>query len=573
MAEEKTPLHRGCGTMEVHRRLLDTDPEYARRLTRIEEHAFRAAMSPMMRPGCTQIAVVVHVVYKTAAQNISQAQIDSQIEVLNRDFRKKNTDISNVPAPFAPLAGDARIEFKLATTDPDGNPTNGVTRTETNKSSFGSNDDVKFTAQGGIDAWPRDDYLNIWVCQLSGGLLGYAQFPGGAAATDGVVCTHTGFGTTGTAAAPFDKGRTTTHEIGHWLNLRHIWGDDGGGCSGSDFVADTPNQAGPNTGKPSFPSVTCSNGPHGDMFMNYMDYVDDDTMVMFTEGQIARMQACLDGPRSAIGTTIPCVDIGPKIPPKDHPKDLPKDTLKDFPKDPPKDFPKDGPKDFPKDFPKDGPKDFPKDGPKDLPKDPPKDFPKDPPKDFPKDPPKDIPKDRPKDFPKDIIKEPPKDGPKDGPKDSPKDIGKDPGKDFGKDIKKESPKDGPKDGPKDFIKDGISDPPDPKNILGDVPGKSVFDPPKSFLEPPFGQPAGPVVQPLQPMQPMQPVQPNVPFVMGTGIPAMQAAQPYDARTQHLAHYAQILQQYAELNQRGMLDAQGQAAWQQIWAAYQQLGGS
>ena len=191
-------------------------------------------MSPMLRPGCTQIPVVVHVVYKTAAQNISQAQIDSQMDVLNRDFRKKNSDISTVPAPFAPLAGDARIEFKLATTDPDGNPTTGVTRTETNKSSFGSNDDVKFTAQGGIDAWPRDDYLNIWVCQLSGGLLGYAQFPGGAAATDGVVCTHTGFGTTGTAAAPFDKGRTTTHEIGHWLNLRHIWGD--GGCGVDDFV-------------------------------------------------------------------------------------------------------------------------------------------------------------------------------------------------------------------------------------------------------------------------------------------------------------------------------------------------
>ncbi len=511
MANDKIPKQRGCGTMEVHRRMLDTDPEYARRLTRIEEHAFRTAMSgTMLRPGCTQIPVVVHVVWKTAAQNISQAQIDSQIEVLNRDFRKKNNDVSNVPAPFAPLAGDARIEFVLASTDPDGNPTDGVTRTETNKSSFGSGDEVKFTAQGGHDAWPRDDYLNIWVCQLSGGLLGYAQFPGGAAATDGVVCTHTGFGTTGTASPPFDKGRTTTHEVGHWLNLRHIWGDDGGGCSGTDFVADTPNQAGPNTGKPTFPSVTCSNGPNGDMFMNYMDYVDDDTMVMFTEGQIARMQACLDGPRSAIGKTISCVDIGPKVPPKDNPKDL----IKELPKDPPKDIPKDGLKDFPKD------------------------------------PPKDIPKDGQKDFPKDIVKDPGKD------------FGKDPGKEPIKDIIKEGPFDPPGKPPR-FD-------PGPKDFMGDVPGKAVLDPPKSFLEPPFSPPGGPTPQP---MPPMQPAQPNVPFVLGTGVSQVQSAPQQDARAQYLAHYAQILQQYAELNQRGMLDAQGLAAWQQIWAAYQQLGGS
>ncbi|MHA7772988.1 zinc metalloprotease [Roseibium sp. M-1] len=556
MAEDSNPKHRGCGTMEVHRRLLDTDREYARRLTRIEEQAFRAAMSgPLMRPGCTRIPVVVHVVYKTADQNISQAQIDSQIEVLNRDFRKKNSDVSNVPAPFSPLAGDARLEFELAKVDPDGKPTDGVTRTQTNKTSFGSNDDVKFSNQGGKDAWPRDDYLNIWVCQLSGGLLGYAQFPGGPAATDGVVVTHTGFGTTGTAAAPFDKGRTATHEIGHWLNLRHIWGDDGAGCSGSDFVSDTPNQGGPNTGKPTFPTISCSNGPNGDMYMNYMDYVDDDTMVMFTEGQIQRMHACLDGPRSAIGVSIPCSG-GPKPFPKDLPKDLPKDIIKEFPKDPPKEFPKDLPKDPPKELPKDPPKDFPKDPPKDFPKDPPKDLPKDPPKDFPKDPPKDFPKDPPKEFPKDL--------PKDLPKDAPKD------------IKKEGPFD---PGPKSIINDPpkslISDPgpqkpprldPGPKNILGDTPGKQVFDPPKSFLEPPF--------EPGLPSTPFTPVQPgpNVPFVLGTGAP--QAAQPQqDPRIEHLNYYAQILAQYADLNQRGMLDAQGYAAWQQVWAAYQQLGGS
>lgn len=333
MADDDTPKKRGCGTMQVHRRLLDTVPRYAERLQRIENQAFRAQISMIAaRPGCTKIPVVVHVVWKTAGQNISQAQIDSQIEVINQDFRKRNADVSGVPAPFAPLAGDARIEFELATADPEGNSTDGVTRHETNRNGFSNDDAVKSSSTGGTDAWPSDEYLNIWVCQLTGGLLGYAQFPGGPTGTDGIVVTHTGFGTTGTATAPFDKGRTATHEIGHWLNLRHIWGDDGTGCSGSDFVADTPNQGGFNIGKPSFPNMSCSNAPNGDMFMNYMDYVDDDSMVMFTEGQISRMQTCLDGPRSTIGSCIPCLTI--PVPGKAFPKDPPKTFL-----EPPFDFP------------------------------------------------------------------------------------------------------------------------------------------------------------------------------------------------------------------------------------------
>jgi hypothetical protein len=137
---------------------------------------------------------------------------------------------------------------------------------------------------------------------LGGGLLGYAQFPGGPAATDGVVILNTAFGSVGTAAAPYNLGRTATHEIGHWLNLRHIWGDTED-CSGSDFVDDTPNAQQPNYGKPTFPHVSCNNAPNGDMFMNYMDYVDDDAMVMFTKGQIARMQATLAGPRNSLLAT------------------------------------------------------------------------------------------------------------------------------------------------------------------------------------------------------------------------------------------------------------------------------
>jgi hypothetical protein len=296
------PTRRTCGVMDVHRRLLMSSPSYAAARARIETQTLElTAREALPRlSGIARIPVVVHVVHNTAAQNVSKAQIDSQIKVLNEDFRATNADRSKVPAVFKPLVEDSRIEFFLATVDPDGNPTEGITRRQTSTASFSSNDAVKFTAKGGQDAWPADRYLNMWVCPLGGGLLGYAQFPGGPAKTDGVVITHTGFGTTGTATAPFDKGRTATHEIGHFLNLFHIWGDDGTGCTGSDEVADTPNQGGPNTGKPTFPKVSCSNGPNGDLFMDYMDYVDDDTMVMFTKGQVARMTACLETVRASL---------------------------------------------------------------------------------------------------------------------------------------------------------------------------------------------------------------------------------------------------------------------------------
>jgi hypothetical protein len=303
VAANDTPKVRTCGTMPVHERLLRTDPAYLAARNRSENaHFERLALGGTFgRTEVTTIPVVVHVVFKTAAQNISDAQIHSQIDVLNRDFRKANPDNGNTPGVFAPLVADARIQFELASSDPAGQATNGITRTSTTVDSFSDDDKVKSASTGGADAWPRDNYLNLWVCQLGGGLLGYAQFPGGPAATDGVVILNTAFGTTGTAAAPFNLGRSATHEIGHWLNMRHIWGDDGNACNGDDFVPDTPNAAGPNFGKPTFPHVTCNNGPNGDLFMNYMDYTDDDSMFMFTQGQVARMQTSLDADRPTIG--------------------------------------------------------------------------------------------------------------------------------------------------------------------------------------------------------------------------------------------------------------------------------
>src|SRR4051794_28557366 len=189
----RPPQNPRCGTMVVHERLLRTDPRYMSARTDSENRAFTYAMRPQLlaRSGVTVIPVVVHVVFNGAAQNISDGQIQSQIDVLNHDFRKTNADISNLPAVFQPLAADARIEFELATTDPSSNPTNGITRTSTSATGFTDDNKVKKASTGGADAWPRDNYLNLWVCRLSGGLLGYAQFPGGPADTDGVVILDT----------------------------------------------------------------------------------------------------------------------------------------------------------------------------------------------------------------------------------------------------------------------------------------------------------------------------------------------------------------------------------------------
>lgn len=288
--------------MEVNERLLEENPALRRTQDRIEQGIRRSVESGeaerVMRR-LIRITVVVHVLYRRESENISKRQIDSQIAVLNRDFRATNPDRSNVPAVWKGLVADAKVEFKLAARDPGGKRTDGITRTKTNRSSFPADNSMKTKRGGGAPPWPTDRYLNLWVCTLAGTLLGYAQFPGGPARTDGVVIRNTAFGTKGSAKAPFDRGRTATHEIGHWLNLRHIWGDRND-CGGTDYVPDTPNQQLPNQGKPTFPHVSCGNGPNGDMFMNYMDYTDDAAMFMFTSGQVARMNAALAGPRKKI---------------------------------------------------------------------------------------------------------------------------------------------------------------------------------------------------------------------------------------------------------------------------------
>lgn len=234
--------------------------------------------------GIINIPVYVHVVYSNSSQNISSTQITSQINVLNQDFRKANNDL-NLPAgsTFENDATDVEIEFTLSNTF----------RYANSRTSWGTRDEVKA-------AYPPvtpSTHLNIWVAEIGGGILGYAQFPGGASATDGVVISPQYFGTTGTVQAPFNGGRTATHEVGHYLNLRHIWGD--GRCRQDDFVTDTPTSDGPNYGCPSFPTVNCKTT---DMTMNYMDYTNDACMYMFTDGQRNRMRAILNsgGARAAL---------------------------------------------------------------------------------------------------------------------------------------------------------------------------------------------------------------------------------------------------------------------------------
>ncbi len=302
MSPDRPPKHRQCGVQQVNERLTELDPKLRQRQLKIEHDCARAierGEAQRVWRRLITIQVVVHVVYKRSVENISDAQIKSQIDVLNKDFRGANADRSKVPDPWKGLVADPNIQFKLATKDPNGKATKGITRTKTTRDSFGTGDSVKKKSGGGIPPWPTARYLNFWICNLGEGLLGYAQFPGGPAATDGVVILYTAFGTSGTAAAPFNKGRTATHEVGHYLNLRHIWGDRND-CSGNDFVADTPPARQANMGTPTFPQVTCDNGPHGDMFMNYMDYVDDAAMFMFTSGQVARMNATLAGPRKKL---------------------------------------------------------------------------------------------------------------------------------------------------------------------------------------------------------------------------------------------------------------------------------
>jgi PKD repeat protein len=244
------------------------------------------------------IPVVVHVIYSNPSENISEQQVQSQIDVLNQDYRRQNPNSSLTPAAFRGVASDTRIEFCLAQVDPQGQATNGIHRVSHSGSPFteeGINNQIKPQT-----SWDPTRYFNIWVCNIADGILGFAQFPHSsrvqgipasstAATTDGVVINHRAFGTLGTVAAPFDGGRTATHEIGHWLGLRHVWGD--GNCDVDDFCPDTPPTASAHFDCPAA-SIAC-NGDRA-MVSNFMDYTDDACMNLVTQDQMNRMRLVLE---------------------------------------------------------------------------------------------------------------------------------------------------------------------------------------------------------------------------------------------------------------------------------------
>jgi hypothetical protein len=295
-----------CRSTEYRRRQLQSDPALAQAIAAIE--AFTANQiknRPVMVTGGSAggtannlqnnasvplitIPVVVHIVYHTTAENISDAQVQSQIEVLNADYQKLNADTAAIPSYYRSLAANCGFRFGLALLDTNGQATTGIVRRNTNVTSFSVDDGIKFTASGGDDGWDRDRYLNIWVGNLTSGILGYSSIVGGPKATDGAVVLYTAFGTTGTATAPFNRGRTATHEVGHWLNMIHTWGDD---SCGNDEVADTPPQEGPDYGDPGGIIISCGNEPYGNLYMDYMDFTDDIGMHLFTYGQRDRMRS------------------------------------------------------------------------------------------------------------------------------------------------------------------------------------------------------------------------------------------------------------------------------------------
>ncbi|MBW8685295.1 zinc metalloprotease [Chitinophaga rhizophila] len=279
--EQPATLVRRCAAADVLQEQLRKDPSLAARMARIEDLAARVEKDKsayrLLPDGTILIPVVVNVLYRTTAENISLTQIQSQIDILNKDFNGLNAEFGDTT--FGAVKAVVGIRFELK----------NVVRKSTTRTSWGTNDAMKSVASGGIAASTPDSVLNIWVVgALSGGVIGYAQFPGGAPATDGVVIVDDCFGNTGTATAPFNKGRTATHEVGHFLNLRHIWGD--ANC-GTDFVNDTPPHNTSNFGCPSYPHRSTCAGTPIEMTMNFMDYTDDACMHMFTQGQKTRMLA------------------------------------------------------------------------------------------------------------------------------------------------------------------------------------------------------------------------------------------------------------------------------------------
>ncbi len=281
-----------CATQEVLERQLQEDPALAISMNQIEKFTENSIASGLqnrrLANGSIEIPIVVNIIYRTTSEKTSvESRIQSQIDVLNKDFNAQNTDLNRSDL-FNNVKANVGITFVL----------DQVISKSSSKTSWGTRDDMKKSKRGGINPTNPTTKLNIWCCTIGGGILGYAQFPGGSSATDGIVIDSKYFGVTSDSSSsyPYNMGRTATHEVGHWLNLRHIWGD---ATCGNDQVNDTPSHNTANYGDPVLPHYSTCSGTPVEMTMNYMDYTDDRGMYMFSTGQKARMDAIFisGGPR------------------------------------------------------------------------------------------------------------------------------------------------------------------------------------------------------------------------------------------------------------------------------------
>jgi hypothetical protein len=267
---------------------------------------FSVAFTAKVFAQTATIPVVFHVVWRTTVQNIPDSCLQQQLDVLNEDYNAANPDIWKVPSAWVPIIGNMNVNFVLASTDPNGNPTTGIERRQTTVPSFSTTGSVCYYAQGGLDAWPDTSYLNIWICNIGNGLLGYAQFPGGNPATDGVVLHYRNTGRGTYCWTPYDHGRTGTHEVAHWFGLRNFV--DQSNCSiDGDLIPDTPTYTNSSIygSYAPFQVITdvCNPSAPGIMWMNFMTQVDDTSMYFFTQNQIDTMTWVMNNLRAGIVST------------------------------------------------------------------------------------------------------------------------------------------------------------------------------------------------------------------------------------------------------------------------------
>jgi hypothetical protein len=312
VVETLAQVHR-CGTVEYENQLVLKNPSLVNQFNLGAARVQKMLQCPEYNKtnSVVVIPVVIHLLYNTSSpdQSLSDAQISSQIAVLNEDYSRNNADTSKTPNVWKKTASATNFQFTLAKRDPKGLPSNGIVRKITTNTSFGfGSDDERFSARGGDDAWNSDQYLNIWVVpSISNGggseVLGFCTPPGSDKSIDGVTVGYKYFGRN-SKSIDYNLGRTVTHEVGHWFGLYHVWGVNSGDCASSDSISDTPTQSISSSGKPVFPLTdVCTPSFPGVMFMNFLDYSDDASMNLFTNDQVARMNAVLNYYRPLIKTS------------------------------------------------------------------------------------------------------------------------------------------------------------------------------------------------------------------------------------------------------------------------------